>query len=182
MGFLDNLAIRRAERNLHPFMRPDERIIEYDIADLAQFGRNIPVVLTNRAIYFVAATSVRVPYEHVMNVEANGPLLVGIATKSGNSYVIQIVGTPKGDLYSSINHYLDRVIKHEEEVEVPNGSVRAICRREEEDGEPRWMFIIPEHFDITDREVWGAIKRKLGPTAQRLGVPLPPDPRRSDTT
>lgn len=175
MSFLDNLAIRRAERGLRPFMRPDERIIEYDIANVEQIGSRIPVVLTNRAVYFVDRDAVRVPYEHILDLQAQGRALVAFATKSGNTFVVEVVGSPKGDFYETISHHLDKVIRHQQLIGVPGGQVLAVCRRLEEDGKLAWVLQASAHISLDAPDVRSALRTELGSMAERLGVPLPWD-------
>lgn len=130
------LAIKFAERRLRPYQRSDETITEYDIADVPPMGKSIPVVLTQRAIYFVNnLRSIRVPYQHIFDLQARGKQIVAFSTKSGNAFLIQIQGTPKGDMYHSIAVRLkEGVVKHQQLVEIPQGTVVAVCRRIEEDG------------------------------------------------
>lgn len=172
MGFLDNLAIRKAERSLRPFMRADERIIEYDIANVQQIGRNVPVVLTNRAIYFTGGTSIRVPYEHILDLQARGRLMIAFSTKSGNAFLIEIVGAPKGDLYETISHHLEKAIEHQQLIEVPNGQVFAICRRIEEDGPLTWVIQSSEDVSVEDPAVHDILHRELAPVVERTGASL----------
>ena len=171
MGFLDNVALRKAERNLRPFMRTDERIIEYDIAEVAQLGRNLPVVLSNRAVYFLSDPAIRTPYAHILDLQARGPT-VAFSTQSGNSFLIQIVGPPKGDIYDTIAHHLDKVIKHRQEIDVPGGTVTALCRQVEEDGSPVWIYMSSHEVQLDSPEVKSAIAVELSTIADRLGVPL----------
>jgi hypothetical protein len=175
MGFLDNLALRKAERSLRPFMMADERIIEYDIADVDPIGKQIPVVLSNRALYFLEQRSeqgIRVPYANIMDVESKGNLLIGLATSTGNSYVIRVIGTPRGDIYETISHHLDQVIKHRQVVDVPGGQVEAWCRKLKEDGDLTWVFYADAGVDLGRVEVKHILSEALAPASKRLGARL----------
>ena len=154
-------------------MRSDERIIEYDIANVQQVGSKIPVVLTNRAVYFLANPAVRTPYAHILDLQARGPI-VAFATKSGNAFVVEILGPPKGDIYDTISHHLDELIRHREDVLVPGGYVLAICRSVAEDAPPVWLYMSNDEIGLDTPEVKHAISVALSPAAERLGVPLPP--------
>jgi hypothetical protein len=153
-------------------MRQDERIIEYDVANVQQIGPKIPVVLTNRAIYFTGRTSIRVPYEHILELQARGNQIIAFSTKSGNAFLIEIVGPPKGDLYETISHHLDRAIEHRQLIDVQGGQVYAVCRRVEEDGPLTWVLQHSEDVVIDDPTVKSTLTRELAPVVERTGADL----------
>lgn len=174
MGFLDNVAMRKAERALRPFMRSDERLIEYDIANINPIGRRVPVILSNRAVYFQQGNqAIRIPYAEIVDVQALGLQMIAVATKSGNAYLLEIIGPPKGDLYDTITHHVDKSVKAVHSIEVPGGSLSAMLRRIEEDGPWVWLVGTSEGVDLENEHVRASVRDQLGPAIEESGVEFP---------
>lgn len=181
MGFRDDTVSGQAEKRLRPFMRPDERIIECDIAnarvesggDVRTMGQNIPVVLTNRAIYISSDPVIRTPYAHVTDVQAFARGRILVSTRSGNNFLIDTVGATKGDIYDTVSHHLEKVTLHRERIEVPGGVVTAECRDLAEDGAPGWLYRSSPDVNLASKETQTALAAALEGAAMRLEVPLP---------
>lgn len=175
MGLLDNMAIRRVGKNLRPFMRADERLVEYDICDIDPVGKKVPVVLSSRAIYLMAQgrTAVRVPYANVIDLRSQGTQMLSVVTSSGNSFVLSVIGAPKGDLYDTIAHHLDQLSRYVDTVNVPGGDVHVRCRPVKEDGDPTWLYRPSDGVDLDDRHVQATLTKTLTPVAEGLGVHPP---------
>ena len=173
MGFIDRIALKRVEGRFRPFMRADERMIEYDIADVNPVGRQIPVLLSSRAVYMGTQTVVRVPYARILQLESRGPALVAMSTFSGKVFLINITGTPTGDIYRTISFYLDKAVRHQQTVSVPGGQVHAACRQVDEDGSLTWVLGASDGVELDDGEVRSELAAELAPVIERLNVPLP---------
>jgi hypothetical protein len=129
MSFLDTVAMRRVFRTLRPFLRPDERPLDYEIANVEGIGPNTAVVLSTRAMYLMPSRgldTVAVPFTNIVDLQARGQHLIAVQT-SNNTFIIS-VKRPRIDLYGMLAGGLDKILRHKEVIEVTGGQVTAVCR------------------------------------------------------
>ena len=179
MGFLDNAAMRSANKRLRPFMRSDERLIEYDVCDITPPADvrvdmlNVAVVLSDRAIYVLSKPdSVRFPYQEVMQVEGDSRMF-GWASSLGGTYLVTVRGRPKGNLCETIAHLVEKQVAHHEEMRVGDEVVVAECRPRREDGPLVWTMYHTGGLDFNDPQVQRTIRSRLAPLSDKLGVAAP---------
>jgi len=166
----------RTARSLRPFMRRDEHLLEYDIADVGGIGYNIPVVLSGRAIYMPSAAiaaTVRIPYEEIVSVEARGRNRIAFQTKTFNVYLIEIKGAPRGDIYQTITQHLDNLARFDRWVTVAGGQVHATLRPLTEDGPLVWALFQTEGVDLAAPHVRAQLEAELTDAIAQFGIQLP---------
>jgi hypothetical protein len=176
MGLFDRTSTKAERKRLAPLLGPDEQLIETDVCELVTAGMQVspgPVVLslTDRAIYVRStakdAEALRIPYEQVIAVQAEGPEL-GFSTSTGNDYLLQGAAITSGEKDALIDSEMRRRESHRQSVPLPRGSTAVlICRPLDEGGVPVW--ISAGYFNRDDPANRAEIEKALAPAFRLFG-------------
>lgn len=181
MGFLDNVGMKAERKRLSPFFSSDERFIQTDVCELVAADINgtrigpfqAALSFTNKAVFFrstknIGLDVIRIPYERIFHVLANGPMLE-FTTLTGGDYLFRDLGRPMGDdKYALITAELARRENHRQVVELPDGSkAELVNRSRDEDKAPEWFTA--GNFDRSDPANREVVETALAPAIMRLG-------------
>jgi hypothetical protein len=176
MGMFARRSARAERKRLAGLFVSDEHLITTDACELVTAGFQVPpgpvaLSLTDRAIYLRSTAqdveAVRIPYEQVVTVGAEGPEL-GFTTSAGIEYLLQGAAISSGDRDALIDSEVRRRESHRQTVALPGGgSAELICRPLDEGGVPVW--ISAGHFERDDPVNRAEIEKALAPAFARFG-------------